>query len=77
MGLAAISLPGGPSRAVAAGSRSGHPEARGRSKSQERGGPGPHAKPDCIRARIEGEDQVTAVTGGEIETEDETATARG
>ena len=38
--------PGGPSRVVAAGSRPDHPEARGRSKSQERGGPGPHAKPD-------------------------------
>ena len=31
---------------MAAGSRPGHPEARGRPKSQERGGPGPHAKPD-------------------------------
>ena len=39
-------FPGGPSRVVAAGSRPGHPEARGRSKSQERGGPGPYAKPD-------------------------------
>ena len=38
--------PGGPSRVVAAGSRPDHPEARGRYKSQERGGPGPHAKPD-------------------------------
>ena len=31
---------------MAAGSRPGHPEARGRPKSEERGGPGPHAEPD-------------------------------
>ena len=44
--LDCVFSPGGPSRVVAAGSRPDHPEARGRSKSQERGGPGPHAKPD-------------------------------